>query len=216
MVWRPDYLTPQELADYERIPDDADDAQIGIAITTASRDIDRACNRQFGKTDTPVARYYTAFWHETTDRHPGRWPAARGRWMISIDDLMTADDLVLKFDVDDDGTYAGEVDHFQLKPINAQADGEPWTSIVVHPSSSVLPTTLVGGVEATATWGWTDVPVPIKQGTALQAARLLARRDSPYGIAGSPDAGSEMRLLAKLDPDVMTSVRPFLRGWWVA
>jgi hypothetical protein len=46
------------------------------------------------------------------------------------------------------------------------------------------------------------VPPTIKLATQLQASRWLKRRDAPFGIAGSPELGSELRLLAKLDPDV--------------
>jgi hypothetical protein len=69
--------------------------------------------------------------------------------------------------------------------------------------------------EATITvkWGWTAFPVPVVNAAKLQTARFVARRDSPYGIAGSPDQGSEMRLLARVDPDVAVILRPFVRVW---
>ena len=59
------------------------------------------------------------------------------------------------------------------------------------------------------------VPDGVKVATLLQAARYFKRRESPYGIAGSPEMGSEMRLRAELDPDVINLVRPF-RAWWAA
>jgi hypothetical protein len=45
----------------------------------------------------------------------------------------------------------------------------------------------------------------------LQASRFYARRDSPYGVAGSPDLGSEVRLLSKVDPDVAVSLADYVR-----
>lgn len=60
-----------------------------------------------------------------------------------------------------------------------------------------------------------SAPSPIRQATLLQASRLFVRKNSPYGIAGSPDMGSELRLLAKLDPDVEVLVRPYRLQWWV-
>jgi len=202
MAWAPDYLTVDEIKSYERIDDDIDDSQLARAITTASRAIDQTTGRQFGTTDAVEARYFTAEWHRR-----------RQRWVITIDDVMNVTDLEVKFDTADDGTYDGLIDHYQLKPVNAMQLGEPWTQIVVHPSSAVQPSALEDAVEVTATFGWLAVPESIKQACALQASRFAARRDSPYGIAGSPDQGSELRLLAKLDPDVVTSVRPFLRLW---
>jgi hypothetical protein len=40
----------------------------------------------------------------------------------------------------------------------------------------------------------------------LQCARWNFRRDAPAGVAGSPDQGSEIRLLSRLDPDVAVSL----------
>jgi len=71
-----------------------------------------------------------------------------------------------------------------------------------------------GDLTVTALWGWTEVPQAVKAATLLQVARFAARRDSPYGIAGSPDEGGEMRLLAALDPDLRTSLRPYVRRAW--
>ena len=53
-----------------------------------------------------------------------------------------------------------------------------------------------------------------QEATLLQASRLAARRDSPFGVAGSPDAGSEMRLLARVDPDVAVALEPYRRRIW--
>jgi hypothetical protein len=55
------------------------------------------------------------------------------------------------------------------------------------------------------------VPSAVKLATRLQASRFMARRDSPYGVAGSPDAGSEIRLLSRVDPDVAVALRGFSR-----
>ena len=50
MAWQPDYVTTDELKTHLRIDlaDTTDDDAIGIAITAASRAIDRSCGRQFG------------------------------------------------------------------------------------------------------------------------------------------------------------------------
>lgn len=204
MPWSPDYATLVEAKSYVRIPDVNDDAEIALAITAASRAIDRTCNRQFGLVATAEARFYTAVF----DRK-------RGRWLVEIDDLQTSTGLVIKYDTNDDGTYPDTVDKYALQPINGAANGRPWTQIVVHPDSTTKPGPRENAVKVTAQFGWTTVPTPIKQATLLQASRVLARRDSPYGVAGSPEMGSEMRLLAKLDPDVAVAVGPY-RRWWGA
>lgn len=202
MAWAADYCTTAELKAFIRINDAVDDAVLARAITAASRAIDRACNRQFGLVTAVEARYYTA-----------RWDRRRGRWVLDIDDLMTATGLLVKADLQDDASYTDAITVFQLKPVNAAALTRPWTQIVVHPSSPVTPTSLEDGVEVTARWGWTTVPTTIVQACLLQASRLASRRDSPYGIAGSPETGSELRLLAKVDPDVAVMLGTYIRHW---
>jgi hypothetical protein len=57
----------------------------------------------------------------------------------------------------------------------------------------------------------------VEQATLLQASRFHARRFSPYGVAGSPELGSELRLLAKLDADVELALsKAQLVRWWAA
>lgn len=54
----------------------------------------------------------------------------------------------------------------------------------------------------TTTVQFSPVPATVKLATEMQASRWAKRRDAPFGIAGSPEMGSELRLLPKLDPDV--------------
>lgn len=204
MAWAPDYCTAAELKAFVRISDSDDDAQVALAVTAASRAVDLATHRQFGSSTAPEDRFYTA-----------EWDRKLGRWVIAIDDLMTVTGLTVHYDTDDSGDYADMIDEFQLRPVNAAANGRPWTEIVVRPSSAVTPGGTEGGVEVHGTFGWSAVPVTIKEATLLQASRFLSRRDSPFGVAGSPEIGSEMRLLPKLDPDVALAVRPY-RRWWGA
>jgi hypothetical protein len=121
--------------------------------------------------------------------------------------------LVVAFDEAEDETNGGTITDYVLGPRNAAADARPWTELVVRSTSDVQPTDLEGGLRVTALWGWSSVPAPIEQACLLQASRLLARRDSPHGVAGSPENGSEIRLLERLDPDVAVAVRPFKRVW---
>lgn len=204
MAWAPSYATTVELAAYVRVGDTADDVQLGLATAAASRAIDRTCRRQFGLAAAPADRFYTA-----------RLDAFLGRWVVDIDDLMTTTDLEIAVDTEADGTYAGSLTDYSLTPRNAVADGEPWTRIVVGSSSTITPTALDGGVRVTAQFGWPTVPDAVKQACLLQASRILARRDSPFGVAGSPENGSEIRLLARVDPDVEVALAGYKRRRWV-
>jgi hypothetical protein len=188
--WKPDYITVAQAADYLRIADSFDDAELAGWVTSASRAIDKKTNRQFGQLAAPAARTYrrTPFYDPTT-----------GLWVLEIDDVQDSTGLLVN------GTpYASS--GVTLLPDNAPADGVPWERIGFvtwpYPSYPGLPMSNV----LTARWGWTAVPSQVVAAVKLQCSRWHARRDSPYGIAGSPDQGSEMRLLAKLDPDVATTL----------
>ncbi len=204
MTWAPDYITVEDLADAMRITDNDDDGALAIAISAASRAVDRATGRQFGQTAGVEARYYTARWNH-------RW----SRWYVPVDDFQTAEGLLVAVDADDDGSYEAMVDEYQLKPVNAAAKARPWTWLLVHPRSTVQPSTCPDGVEVRARWGWSEIPDTVVAAVTLQAIRFANRRDSPYGIAGSPDTGSELRLLAKVDPDVAVMLAGLVR-WWGA
>jgi len=201
MAWKPDYVTATEFKSYARIGDTNDDTEIGFAITAASRAIDRACGRQFGKVDSAVIRYYTAYTHPVLLRN-----------VVDIDDLYSVTGLEVDVDSDGDETYATALDAFTARPLNAAADGEPWTQIAVGPNATESMPTTADAVKVTGLFGWSAVPDPIKQATLLQASRFLARRNSPYGVAGSPENGSEVRLLAKVDPDVEVALADFKRS----
>jgi hypothetical protein len=198
--WAPDYATVPELAAFVRVGDDADETQMGLALAAASRAIDRATRRQFGVVDEAEARTYTAWYC---------W--RRERWVVPIDDLMSDTDLAVAFDTGGDESYGDEVDSYSLRPSNAAAEDRPWEELVVLPGSSVTPTDTDNAVQVTAVWGWAGVPNAVKEACLLQASRLLSRRDSPFGVAGSPQAGSEIRLLAKVDPDVAVALAPYKR-----
>jgi len=189
VVWRPDYLETVVLRDYLEIGVPDDDDFIARWITAVSRNIDLHCGRQFGKSDEPVTRSY---------RDP-IWDRRRGRWVYTIDDVHDLDGMTV---VDAGGdTVSG----LEWEPENALADG------VVY--ERVLTTTCDRLTLLSEHWGWPAVPASVEEGVLLFGARLAARRGAPFGTAGSPSDGSEIRLLAKLDPDMITTLKPYRRVW---
>lgn len=198
MAWAPDYLTVDELADWVRVADSIDDVALALAITAASRAIDGYCNRQFGKVAAPEERTYVA---------APRFD--RGRWAVDIDDVMSTTGMTV-------AVSGGAVTAYTLEPRNAAAEGRPWTRLVFDVDAPLVPLHTDRDVTLVAPWGWSAVPSTVKLACALQASRFQSRRDSPYGVAGSPDMGNELRLLARLDPDVQTSLTPYRRPRKVA
>jgi len=205
MGWAPVYVSTEELAAHVRSGGAADDVSLALAAETASRTIDARCARQFGRTTGPEQRFYTA-----------RWSRSRGAWCAPIDDLMSQADLEVAVDSAGDGTYSSPVTAYQLRPVNAFGEGRPWTELWVRASSPVQPTGARDAVRVTARWGWLGIPDAIRKACLLQASRLLSRRDAPFGISGSPETGGELRLLARLDPDVVVAVEPYRRRVWAA
>lgn len=188
MVWAPDYVTATVLDSYLEIADTVDDTLLAGWATASSRAVDNWANRQFGQLAAPVARTYrrTPFYNLTT-----------GMWELQIDDLQDLTGLTVN-------GVAFASSGAVLLPDNAPLDGVPYTRI----GFLIQPVPISPGVTVTnvlvGRWGWSAVPAAVPMACRLQAARWNFRRNAAAGVAGSPDQGSEVRLLAKLDPDVST------------
>jgi hypothetical protein len=219
VAWEPDYCTTEDLADYIRVADHNDDAQLAIAVTAASRAVDYECRRQFGQSDLGPRVFspridgwsgmsYSALW--LYGGPPATSSARRGRWtVVDVDDIQDTTGMTVATDNDGDGVFETDVTSYVLHPRNAAQKGSVFNQVLLT-SAPMLP----DSVQVTALFGWSQVPTAIVQATLIQAARFMARRDSPYGVTGSPDNGGELRLLSKVDPDVAVMLRPYRRKWW--
>lgn len=167
------------------IADNLDDTFIALCLEAASRSVDDLTGRQFGVVASAEERIYPVVW----DLHYGLYVA-------EIDDLQTTDNLVVTVD----GASLASTS-YRLEPRNAAANGDPWTELYTDNASEPALGSGPLEVAVTAEWGWTAVPDTIKQCTLIQANRLYFRRRSPAGVAGSPSDGSELRMLARSDPD---------------
>ncbi|HEV2784693.1 MAG TPA: hypothetical protein VGX25_35360 [Actinophytocola sp.] len=207
MPWAPDYVNLDDYLEYLRVQEIAveDDTVLPGNITAAARAIDRHCNRQFGKVAAPEARYYTA-----------RWSKSKCGWRIWVDDFQTVAGLAVALDLAGDGSYATTVDLADVVklPHNAAQEDKPWESLLLRGTSATRPTGATGEVRVTVQWGWSAIPVTATEANKLQASRLTARRTAPFGIAGSPESGTELRLLAKVDPDVAVMLEGYRRRRW--
>lgn len=206
MVWAPDYVSLEDLREYVRINPDADaldDDQIQDAATGASRAVDGECQRQFGKTAAPEVRYYVP-----------RWSKTRRGWLVATDDVCTRVGLTVALDSAADGTFATSLTSYLLRPSNADTLGKPWEGLLFAVPSGVIVRGITDEVRVSAAaggFGWLTVPTTVQLATKLQGSRFLARRDSPFGVAGSPEQGNELRLLSKVDPDVAVMLKDYRR-----
>lgn len=173
------------------------DADIARALEAASRGLDGVCQRRFyPDPDANQVRYYTP----------------------DIADVLMIDDLIeltaVASDPDGDGTFQHTWvlnSDFVLEPLNAEADGEPWTKVRVHPRGSrFLPVCAPRSVRVTGRFGWEAVPMVVTQATIVVASKLLMRaRQAPFGVA-SFDGGEAFRI-ARSDPDVAFLIGPLKR-----
>lgn len=172
------------------------DADIQAAIDAASRAIDSQTGRRFyADADANQSRMF--------------WPLNPG--FCSIDDLVTFTSLSYQGDAWTLGT------DFYFEPINAAADGRPYTGIrtIARPFIYTLAERASGwaGFDGRITvvgqWGWAAVPAEIVEATTILASRLLRRaREAPFAVVGMGIDGEAVRL-GKLDPDVAMLIAPY-------
>jgi hypothetical protein len=195
------YASLAELKAVMGISDTSEDAALQLALDAATELIDEHCNRTFQVPSDVSTRYYTA---TSTTR-------------VEIDDVYTTTGLVVSsYNVAVPAAVPYVSGGYELGPRNALAHGKPYTFLTY---TSIWPLAYPGyfsvrdmAIAVTARFGFAAaVPVVIEQACILQANRIFARRGSPYGVAGGVDTGSEVRLLARVDPDVAVLLRPYVR-----
>lgn len=213
-MWEPDYVTLTEMKHYLAVEalDTTDDAELPFAITAASRAIDKFCSerfngmgakRQFGQVAAPEVRYYTP-----------RWDQNLIRWVIEIDDLEDPTGLTLQVDPGNTGVYNQTITAYVLRPPNALANKRVYTQIAILPTSSVQPSWFTDSAKALGKWGWISYPTTVKTATYIQAHRFAKRRQSPMGVTGSPQKGTEKKLLEECDPDVKLMLTDYVKLGW--
>jgi len=182
------YPTLSDYKLFKSVTSDVDNARMTRDLAAAISTVEDHCLRTFLALGAGTLYYGGVY-----DR-PYR------RWLVVVDDF-TGDATV---------TVAGaEVTHTKL-PLNAASDGVPFT--VIELGQGVTLTGARGEVTVEAdTWGWPSVPDAVAEAIMFQASRFSFRKDSPMGIAGSPEQGSELRLLSRVDPDVAVALKRFRR-----
>jgi hypothetical protein len=174
------------------------DADIGAAITSASRAIDSLCNRYFYQDTGEVTRIYTP-------RHTNR---------LDIHDAVSITSVACDLNGNFDYTQPMEPNvDYNLQPINAPTDSPPWpyTWIKILPITAgyFFDPRMDDSVQVIGVFGWPEVPSAISTATTMIATRLLKQmREAPFGIANFDGMG--MRL-SQLDPTVKMLVGPYMR-----
>lgn len=181
------YASLSEIKSAIKIPsaDTVDDAMLEIAIESASRAIDTYTGRNFYSSGT-ATRYY----------------APTDNFVCETDDISSLVHIKT-MDSTDLFTITWAATDYQLEPLNGIVDGVPTPYTRIRAIGDYLFEPLNGQatVEVRAVFGYTSVPIQIKQACLIQATRFFKRADSPLGVAGFGDIGV-VRLSSRLDPDV--------------
>lgn len=191
------YALLEDVKDALRISDDHDDVALAGVIESASRAIDRYCDRYFGQTGTqaaPVQKLY------------------RSRsGVVLIDDLVTITDVEVEFaGFAESFTSLGATSVIQ-QPVNAATatPPQPYTVLLAKPGTVLPP--MPGWVRVSGVWGWPEIPQQIRDACVLQSVRLFKSRDVPLGVMGGADMMGAMRLPGGLHPDARILCEPFRR-----
>lgn len=198
-MWAPDYVELEDAKRFLSITHDNEDDDLALAIAAASRAVDKHCHRQFGRLNDPTLLRYRA-WYNRADC----------LWTVNIKDIYSTDGLVLT---------VGEtvVTEYDLLPDDAALNSRPWERITFRRNAERQPCGRPLEVGVLGLPGWAAQPTAVTHSSLLQISRLHHRKSSPFGVAGSPQAGgSELRLLERLDPDVSVGLKPYIRRWAVA
>jgi hypothetical protein len=153
--------------------DTSDDGVIELLIESASRYFDRETGKRFYLNGSDETRYYT-----TDDPYE-----------VKIDPLGT----LTSISIDTSGTrsYAAlTATDYDLLPVNAALDGEPYTRIAISQmlSGNTFPT-FVKGVQVIGKFGYPSVPTDVKE-AALSIAQSL------NGSRSGQTSGGKMTITA--------------------
>lgn len=187
------YATVEQVK--ERLDDrtSASDTALVSLIAAASRQIDGMTNRSFFQS-TSESRLLTAC-------DPGWLP---------VPDLVSISQLATDGAGDRSYTTIWLPTDYDLSPQYGALTVWPYTALYRTPLGNQSFPYGRNAVKVTGVWGWPSVPEPIVEATILQTVRLMKRKDSPFGLAGSNDFG-QVTLIGRTDPDVSLLVAPYRR-----
>jgi hypothetical protein len=192
-----EYLELEEVTKLADIRDGGDDEPIVGFLIAASRAIDDHCGRYFYQDDDVTLRTFRAVGYND----------------CIVDDISTADGLIVATDDDDDGTAENEwtVDtDFYLRPTGGRVNGR--TSAYTRVAGTGARWFPFCGyreqVHVTARWGWPEVPEPVQQACGILTLWLWKMKDAPLGAAGFDQFG---QIRVREHPAVALLLAPYRR-----
>ena len=224
-----DYTTLATVHDRLGIVDTNDDTKLGLYITAASRAVDAWCQRpdnafvsqsQTRVYDVPsrmmVTTPYTRDVTLTNAQATGYWSSGTVAtldvgWPLG---LLTVTSVATDADYDNDFETVWATTDYDLLPINAALDNQPYRTFRVLPTGANQLPVGVRTLQIVGTWGeYAAAPPVIQEATILVVNRWFKRKDTPFGVMGDPAIG--MMHIAAVDPDVigMLDDAGFVKRW---
>lgn len=194
------YATIDQLKVRLGINDTFDDTILSGALDTASRAVEKICNRQFNDAGAVSARLY----YPEDVVH------------VETDDFSTTTGLILKTDNAGTGAFdtTWAASDYQVEPLDGIIDGQisaPFNRITaVAGRLFIFPrifwTVRRAPIQVTARWGFAAVPAAVTQATLIMAEELAKLKDAPFGVAGFGEFGS---IRVRENPKVKMLLKPY-------
>lgn len=195
------YCTLAELKASLNITDAVDDTALEAAVTAASRMVDDYTERFFfvnGSVGSPVTRYYTPL----------------DSYTVNIDDITYVSEIATDDNFDFTYGTVWSTTDYMVEPINNPIKSWPYNRVIAI-GRYIFPYQFPQSLRVKGVWGYSAVPAEVNMATLIQSSRIFGRRQSPFGIAGSPEMGT-VRLYSRLDADVEVLLRPYRKNGGLA
>ncbi|GIH27617.1 hypothetical protein Aph01nite_59270 [Acrocarpospora phusangensis] len=189
------YATVDDLKAYLSVTKDQNLDLFQEALQTASREVERHCDRQFNRVESASARVF--------------WP--KGCKVVTIDDFHSTEDFLIKTDLNASGSFnvTWPSTGYQLEPLNGVVDGEigwPYFRIRALGKNAFPVFSDRASLQITAKWGWSTVPAPVKRATLVIASETFKLKDAPFGVSGYGEYGP---VRIKNSPVAMRMLAPY-------
>jgi hypothetical protein len=173
--------------------DSVDDNVLDDIITTTSRMIDDYTGQFFYQITGGTAYYEPEDYEE-----------------VQFDPLTSITSI--QIDTDGDGTWETTLaaSEYILEPVNAAMFGKPFTSLELAPLTTVaLPAGLDRGVKIIGNFGWSAIPLPVRQACIIASSHLYEARKAYLGVIGNNDTGGVVRLSQRLHAEAALLLEPY-------
>lgn len=174
------------------VNDPQDDELLHELVEASSRMIDEYCGQFFYS--TAGTAFYTPEVRNIVETDP----------FTAITSIATDDD--------GDGVYetVWTASDYYTQPYNAALFGKPYTAVQVTPDGNeAFSPSIAKSVRLIATFGWASVPKAVAQACIIASTTLYEARKAPFGIVGSSEQGTVLRLSNRLHPEAVLLLEPY-------